>query len=309
MDATRAITLKHYLIHVGTGKAVPVTGTLTVGREAADLTYASDTSLSRSHFRIFLQGAQVMIEDLGASNHTFLAGAMLTARKAIPLPFGAEIIAGNQHFILSREPRLPASVRIADDRVPTAAEVFQEMQSFENWTRADLAGLGMSLVCLAWLAYRFFEPFLKHHAWPASAFNGEDFLLTCTAPVFGFFGPFFGSRRGPAIRNRSDTYKFAYAVMVPLFFAMVLAPDGTQWTAAAKHAVRKSCREDSTKDPVGCKNALLAGLLAGISIKEEKIAVYDAFVQDEEFMKKYLKKAYPEGMSRTPAATEPPPGN
>ncbi|NDG85852.1 MAG: hypothetical protein EBX52_12565 [Proteobacteria bacterium] len=34
------ITLKYYLIHVQTGKAVPLTGALTVGREGVDPAFA-----------------------------------------------------------------------------------------------------------------------------------------------------------------------------------------------------------------------------------------------------------------------------
>ncbi|NDG86035.1 MAG: hypothetical protein EBX52_13480 [Proteobacteria bacterium] len=89
---------------------------------------------------------------------------------------------------------------------------------------------------------------------------------------------------------------------------LILNPDGTQWKAAAKQAITQSCRDDSTKDPEKCKNALSAGILAGVSIREERLPAFEAFVQDEEFMKMYLKKAYPYGISRTPATTEPPAG-
>ena len=55
---------------------------------------ALDNGVGRRHLRVFLQGGQVLIEDLDSTNGTVLNGQKLVARQPQPLRDGDQIIAG-----------------------------------------------------------------------------------------------------------------------------------------------------------------------------------------------------------------------
>jgi hypothetical protein len=55
---------------------------------------ALDNGVGRRHLRLFVQGGQVMLEDLDSTNGTILNGQKLAARQPQPLRDGDQIIAG-----------------------------------------------------------------------------------------------------------------------------------------------------------------------------------------------------------------------
>ena len=55
---------------------------------------ALDNGVGRRHLRIFVQGGQLMVEDLDSTNGTLLNGQKLVARQPQPLRDGDQIIAG-----------------------------------------------------------------------------------------------------------------------------------------------------------------------------------------------------------------------
>jgi pSer/pThr/pTyr-binding forkhead associated (FHA) protein len=55
---------------------------------------ALDNGVGRRHLRVFLQGGQVLIEDLDSTNGTVLNGQKLAPRQPQPLRDGDQILAG-----------------------------------------------------------------------------------------------------------------------------------------------------------------------------------------------------------------------
>lgn len=59
---------------------------------------AVDGGVGRRHARLFVQGGQIMVEDLDSTNGTFRNGARLAARQPVPLANGDELRLGNLAF-------------------------------------------------------------------------------------------------------------------------------------------------------------------------------------------------------------------
>jgi len=55
---------------------------------------AIDNGVGRRHVRLFVQGGQVLIEDLDSTNGTLLNSQKLTARQPQPLRDGDQIVVG-----------------------------------------------------------------------------------------------------------------------------------------------------------------------------------------------------------------------
>ena len=86
------------LYRQGDGKVVriPVTGELTVGREAPSDVVVKDSRLSRQHFRIRLEETGMVIEDLDSRNGTWVNGARIVSRELLD---GDVIEVGGQVFV------------------------------------------------------------------------------------------------------------------------------------------------------------------------------------------------------------------
>jgi pSer/pThr/pTyr-binding forkhead associated (FHA) protein len=57
---------------------------------------ALDNGVGRRHIRLFIQGGQLMLEDLDSTNGTVLNGQKLAAHQPQPLRNGDQIIVGKQ---------------------------------------------------------------------------------------------------------------------------------------------------------------------------------------------------------------------
>jgi pSer/pThr/pTyr-binding forkhead associated (FHA) protein len=71
---------------------VPVHGPLVVGREAAADLSLNDPRISRRHARVTPLGAELMVEDLGSANGTFVNGAPIHGRAQVRA--GDELLLG-----------------------------------------------------------------------------------------------------------------------------------------------------------------------------------------------------------------------
>ena len=56
----------------------------------------NDTKVSQKHCRIYRQGEQILLQDLGSTNHTWLNGGLVEG--AVPLTFGDKITVGQGTF-------------------------------------------------------------------------------------------------------------------------------------------------------------------------------------------------------------------
>lgn len=89
----------------------PADDPLIVGRRNANAEFAPDVDMypfagyylgvSRRHALIYRKGSQLMIEDLGSSNGTFVDGNALEPNKPYPLYDGVEVRLGRLHFTVS----------------------------------------------------------------------------------------------------------------------------------------------------------------------------------------------------------------
>ena len=66
------------------GQRVPVAGAVEIGREAAGIRLASDTSASRRHASVTASFSGVQLQDLGSTNGTFLNGQRVQSADARP---------------------------------------------------------------------------------------------------------------------------------------------------------------------------------------------------------------------------------
>lgn len=79
-----------------------------------------DERVSREHARLYRQGAEVLVEDLGSRNGSFLNGARLSKGQAQAVVDGDVLRLGDSFLIVRREP-----VVIADAELPTLIGVSQ----------------------------------------------------------------------------------------------------------------------------------------------------------------------------------------
>ncbi len=77
------------------GQSVGVTGELVIGRENADLTI-DDAEVSRRHVAVRLEGGQLVVEDLGSANGTFVNGSRIEG--PVKVGGGAKIRVGRTEF-------------------------------------------------------------------------------------------------------------------------------------------------------------------------------------------------------------------
>ncbi len=89
---------------------LPRAGAIRVGRDAqAELPIASP-SLSRLHLAVEVDGEAATVRDLGSRNGTLL-GRSPVGEAPVPLPLGAELVAGDVRFSLLRLSSLPSVAR------------------------------------------------------------------------------------------------------------------------------------------------------------------------------------------------------
>ena len=81
---------------------------VTWGRTKATYTFPTDTSMSRSHAKVYHRGEDFFIEDAGSTNGTFVL-----ARGRTPLPAGAVLSVGGQRLkVFRQEPAGAKAVRV-----------------------------------------------------------------------------------------------------------------------------------------------------------------------------------------------------
>ncbi len=81
------------------GKRYPIREQQTTwGRTKATYTFPTDTSMSRSHAKVYYRGADFFIEDVGSTNGTFVL-----AREKTPVPEGTILSIGGQRLRVFRE--------------------------------------------------------------------------------------------------------------------------------------------------------------------------------------------------------------
>jgi FHA domain len=65
------------------GRELPVNGELTIGRAASCNVTLDDTYISQLHARVWLEGDQVAVEDLGSTNGTYLNSRRVTTKQYV----------------------------------------------------------------------------------------------------------------------------------------------------------------------------------------------------------------------------------
>lgn len=103
-EAGRAVTLSFLIVDLNRQIEFPLSKELNIGRlDAASATFPDldltsyggfEKGISRRHAKITRQGEEIMIEDLGSVNGTFLNGKRLTPYLQHPLASGDEIRLG-----------------------------------------------------------------------------------------------------------------------------------------------------------------------------------------------------------------------
>ncbi len=97
----------HYLVSIAgpeAGKRVEIgVEPVTIGRDAKQAFVFDDTELSRRHARASLVNGEVVVEDLGSTNGTFLDGARLTG--PVTVREGQVLRMGAQHITYERRSR------------------------------------------------------------------------------------------------------------------------------------------------------------------------------------------------------------
>lgn len=88
-----------YLVHSETGQRYPIShDEVIVGRSSGDVVFPQDTKMSSAHFRLFLNGKNINVQDLNSANGTFVDSLRLKPEQAYPLGSGMTLIAGHQEF-------------------------------------------------------------------------------------------------------------------------------------------------------------------------------------------------------------------
>jgi len=65
-------------------QTIPIVGTMLMGRSpTCSLVFTDDSKVSRQHARVFLEGGQLVIEDLGSKNGVFLNGVRIAHRASM----------------------------------------------------------------------------------------------------------------------------------------------------------------------------------------------------------------------------------
>jgi pSer/pThr/pTyr-binding forkhead associated (FHA) protein len=82
------------------GTTFELVGTMTIGREGADIAVEGDTEMSRRHARLRVDGQRVLVEDLGSTNGTFLDRAKVV--QPTPVATGTPIRIGKTVLELRR---------------------------------------------------------------------------------------------------------------------------------------------------------------------------------------------------------------
>lgn len=79
----------YVLVREATGEQLPLTFPAVLGKgSAATCLIAGNSTISRSHARLDLQVGQLMLEDMGSTNHTRLEGQELVPGVPVQLAFG-----------------------------------------------------------------------------------------------------------------------------------------------------------------------------------------------------------------------------
>lgn len=68
----------------------------TPGNSQGSVLILNDKMVSQKHCRIYRQGEQILLQDLGSTNHTWLNGGLVEG--AVPLTYGDKITVGQSTF-------------------------------------------------------------------------------------------------------------------------------------------------------------------------------------------------------------------
>jgi len=90
------VYVEFYDMQTGTQHYMNLEKELILGRQlAGDIikeSFLNDATVSQKHFRIYRQGEQIFLQDLGSKNHTWLNGCLVEG--TMPLSFGDRIQVG-----------------------------------------------------------------------------------------------------------------------------------------------------------------------------------------------------------------------
>ena len=318
-SSTRVLQLHYYLIHASNGGSVEVKESLTVGREVGALTFPSDQSMSRTHFKIFIQGGQCFIEDLGSTNKTYVNGRPVEPKTPVQVHFGDEIYSGTQRFILNREPHLPEAKiaiptpvqqptapgrRVSDAPsapIPSHSEVFSAMFRPSEWTSFDRYLLICSLLILGTFLFLFFKPVHDYSRWKPTQFDTEEFLELCFIPVLTFWVLFYSAKRSPKFIEATESSKKLRAIFLGSLVVWAFAPQGEGWQQAAREDLKKSCFTVASRDPEQCKQAMKAAASVDRHLTSKGFALVAQFIPDQEFLQTYAQDHGYRPTERAPA--------
>ena len=96
-----------------------LSGEVTIGRDPAAALSLRDEAVSVEHARLRLEGAELLLTDLGSTNGTIVDGARLAAHEPLLLAGGERIAIGSYRIEVLHELHRPAS----DEELPVLPEV------------------------------------------------------------------------------------------------------------------------------------------------------------------------------------------
>jgi hypothetical protein len=109
--SSSAKKIKFYLYHEGQEKFSELSDGLVCGRNEGDFQFPGDKLMSRRHCRLRIQGNEVYVEDLGATNRTRVNGVPVRPEKRRRVLLNDVIDVGSQRLILtSQKDKPPAHI-------------------------------------------------------------------------------------------------------------------------------------------------------------------------------------------------------
>lgn len=308
---TRVVPLDFFLIHPVTGRFFQISRPLVVGREIGDVTYPSDDRMSRSHFRVSLQGAQCFIEDLGSTNKTIVNGRILEPKVPVPLSFGAEIHAGGHRFVMNYEPKIPVGMVAPTQAMgsvaattrsrapqpknssnPSYQEIIQDLKNPSTWTSIDWFALGMSLFSLTISLVFSLEPVFPNLRWPIVEIDPVLVAFKFIMPSLVFFLSFSGMRKNSMVSKLPDFGKKAFLVFMGILLSIPFGLSHSEWVNAAKSDITQNCFREASRSAEQCKLAMIAAEKVNIIVDLERFKKIAPELQDEAFTKAYLEKVH-----------------
>lgn len=216
------------------GQKIPLRGTITIGRSPGNILCLPDSRASRKHARIHEENGQWLVEDLGSSNGTYLAGERLQPDAPVAMRHGDEVILCStrfKFFLDETETSPPSSISaVVTEEEMSAPEVSLTLDASVNQLEisdaekqsekglqdairrlqamvrvsVDLGGVSNRDALLSKVMERIFEVF------PAA----DRAFVLLRHPATGEMLPAAGSHRDPEnAKDKADTFPISRTIV------------------------------------------------------------------------------------------------